>query len=207
MPITVFSDVLLPNSVIAAGVRGKNMRLNSRVPTDSGFEAINVVWSQTLRQYELGIAPMTVAQWQAIEALHEITEGGAFGFLMEDPKDRTAVNGVVLAVVGGYQLYKRYTHADSERVKDRKITRPIAAGMTVAVNGVPLSAGQWAVNTATGVLTVTGNPPAADITWSGRFFVPVHFLDDSIDWQLVTGGPMDSRYLAGPSVVLQEVRE
>lgn len=209
MPIIVFSDVLLPNSVIAAGVRGKNMRLNSRVPTDSGFEAVNIVWSQTLRQFEIGIAPMSVAQWQAIETLHEITEGGAYGFLMEDPKDqRVSTGGVVEEVdTGVYQLYKRYTDPVSTRTKDRKITRPRAAGFTVSVSGVALDPGDYSLDVETGELTIGAAPDAEDVTWSGRFYVPVHFVDDAIDWELVAAGGVDSRFLAGPSVVLQEVRE
>jgi hypothetical protein len=35
----------------------------------------------------------------------------------------------------------------------------------------------------------------------------VHFLDDFIDWDLVVPGAADARFLAGPSVVLQEIRE
>jgi uncharacterized protein (TIGR02217 family) len=208
MPIIVFSDVLLPNSVIAAGVRGKNRRLNSRVQTDSGNEAINIVWSQTLREYEIGIIPMRVDQWQAIETLHEITDGGAYGFLMEDPKDNSVTNGIATQVSAGvYQLHKRYTHALSTRTKDRPITRPLAAGFVIKNSGVPLSAGAYTLNVETGQITIPSAPPPENLTWSGRFLVPVHFLDDFIDWDLVVPGAADARFLAGPSVVLQEIRE
>lgn len=210
MAIIVLPDVLLPNSVLAAGVRGKNMRQNSRVPTDGGFESVNIVWTQTLRQYELGIAPMRAAQWQAIEAIHEITEGGAYGFLMEDPKDRAVSNGVAIdaAAAGTYQLYKRYTDAGSGRTKDRKITRPRAAGFAVSVSGSLLLPAAYSLDEHTGILTIPAAPLAANIAWAGIFYVPVHFLDDSIDWELVAAGPdLDGRFLSGPSLVLQEVRE
>jgi uncharacterized protein (TIGR02217 family) len=209
MPITVLPDVVMPNNVIAAGVRGKNMRFNSRVPTDNGYESINIAWTQTLRQYELGIAPMGVAQWQAIEALHEITEGGAYGFLIEDPKDSSVADGagVVLESGGGYQLYKRYSHAGSGRTKDRKITRPRAFGFVLLVEDVPVGSGGYTLNVETGHLTILSDPDPEDVSWTGKFYVPVHFVDDSIDWELVTGGAADSRFLAGPSVLLQEVRE
>jgi hypothetical protein len=51
--------------------------------------------------------------------------------------------------------------------------------------------------------------PQADetLTWSGEFFVPVHFANDDIDWEVIVSGTYDSRIVAGPSVVLQEVRE
>lgn len=209
MAITVFSDLLLPNNVIAAGVKGKNIRLNSRVESENGVASINVIWSQTLRQFEIGIAPMRAAQWQAIETLHEITEGGAYGFLMEDPKDRTATHGVVTATAtgGAYQLYKRYLDPVSSRSKDRKITRPRIAGFAVSVDGVELDPDAYTLDVQTGVITITAAPAAGSVTWSGMFYVPVHFQDDSIDWELVAAGPIEQRFLSGPSVVLQEIRE
>lgn len=209
MALTVFSDVLLPNAIVSAGVSGKQLRLNSRVRADNGEESINVIWGQTLRQYTLGTVPLRVDQWQALETLHEITEGGAYGVLMEDPKDRTVTNGVVTATAtaGAYQLYKRYLEPVSGRSKDRKITRPRLTGFAVAVSGVALTAGHYTLNVNTGVLTIDSAPAANLVTWTGFFYVPVHFLDDSIDWTLMIAGAADTRFLCGPSVVLQEVRE
>jgi uncharacterized protein (TIGR02217 family) len=208
MSIIVFADVILPNSIISAGVRGKNIRLNSRVQTDSGVEAINIVWTKTLRQYELGTVPLSITNWQALEAIHEITEGGAYGFLLEDPKDNRAAGGVLAQVSAGvYQLYKRYTHSASARYKDRIITRPIAAGMVITVNGVALTAGQFTVDELTGQVSIPSAPAAASLAWSGRFLVPVHFLDDSIDWDMLVAGAADTRFIAGPTVILQEIRE
>jgi uncharacterized protein (TIGR02217 family) len=213
MPITVFPDLILPSSVIAAGVRGKNMRLNSRVPTDSGFESVNVIWTKTLRQYEIGIAPMRVDQWQAIEAIHEITEGGAYGFLLEDPKDNRVASGGIWEEVPPpagaslgvtyYQMVKRYRDPKSGRTKDRRITRPKGT-ILVYENGELTAA---AVSPLDGIATIAGSPDASTLSWVGSYYVPVHFLDDSIDWEMVTGGAADSRFLAGPSVLLQEVRE
>lgn len=205
MAITVFSNVVLPNTIIAAGVRGKNMRFNSRVPTDGGFESINVVWTQTLRQFEIGIVPLRVDQWQALETLHEITEGGAFGFLMEDPKDSHVTTGGIFTEIsaGLYQMTKRYTDPASNRFKDRRITRPKGV-ITVRQNGAAISA---TVDSSNGQVTIAGSPDVATLSWTGAFYVPVHFMDDVIDWELISPGAADSRFAAGPSVVLQEVRE
>ena len=60
---------------------------------------------------------------------------------------------------------------------------------------------------ATGRVTIPSGPTAANLAWTGRFYVPVHFQDDAIDWELVVAGQADSRFLSGPSVVLVEVRE
>lgn len=210
MTITVFGDVLLPNAIVSAGVSGKQMRLNTRVQTDNGAETVNIVWGQTLRQYTLGTVPLRVDQWQALETLHEITDGGAYGFLMEDPKDRTAALGVMRQPgtdARVMQLYKRYLEPISGRYKDRKITRPRAATIQVFDNGVFVAPAAYTINEQTGVITFLSTRTAVNLTWTGLFYVPVHFLDDSIDWTLEIAGPAENRFLAGPSVVLQEVRE
>lgn len=214
MPIQVFNDVFLPNSVISSGVRGKNMRNNTRTRNQGGFEQINVNWTKTLRQYEIGTVPMKLEAWQAIETLQEITDGGAFGFLMEDPKDShvTRANGLVGTpapvngvVPAGLQLYKRSTDARSQRYRDRAITRPDSASFSLFQNGILMAPGTYTLDVTKGLLTTSA--AAESLTWSGKFYVPVHFLDDFIDWDLIAPGGVDQRFLAGPSVVLQEVRE
>lgn len=210
MAITVLNDVILPNAVLSTGVRGKQLRNNTRTEARNGSAIININWSKTLRQYELGVVPMRVDAWQAIEGLHEVTEGGAFGFLMLDPKDQQAsdTQGFVTlidAVAHTYQLVKRYTSAGSIRTKDRTITRPRAAGFALQINSVPATS--FTLNADTGVITIPSSPVATTVRWSGAFYVPVHFENDQIDWELVISGPADMRYLAGPSVTLTEVRE
>jgi uncharacterized protein (TIGR02217 family) len=309
MTITVYSDVVMPNNVIAAGVRGKQIRRNSRATTQGGYMTANILWSRTLRQYELGYVPMLASAWAAIEGLHEVTEGGAYGFLMQDPKDQSVThttgliqaynNGASVGAMGGgygvptYKLNKRYTSSGSSRTKDRGITRPKA---TPVINrgGAPVtlgaSAGNAAINYDTGTVTfvadssstvtavtvgattqvtltaalaglavgkrlylidltgtvgatlngtshaitaITGGglnvytlsvvttglawasagsgyayPQSAEtLTWAGDFYIPVHFESDEIDWELVVGGPVGTRLVSGPNVVLMEIRE
>lgn len=209
MSIAVLPDLVLPNRVIEAGVSGKRMRRNSRVTTDSGATSINIVWTHTLLEFELGIVPMSRGAWQTVIAFHEITEGGAYGFLMEDPADMNATDSPVTALTSTtFQLQKRYTDQVSGRSKDRKITRPRSSPLAVFVSGVPLGGGAYTLNTTTGVITIPSAPAANTVTWTGRFYVPVHFQADSIDWELAVAGPdPDARFVAGPSVVLQEIRE
>lgn len=204
MAITVFADVILSEEIIAAGVRGKQIRKNDRVMTDSGNVSINIIWTQTLREFELGIVAMSIDAWQELETLHEITEGGAYGFLMQDPKDcRVTEGGILVPVDGGYQLGKRYTEPRSGRTKDRKITRP-SETISVFAGGIPIGA---IVDPLTGLVTIAGSPDASTLSWTGGFYLPVHFLDDSIDWEIVRPGSEDKRLVTGPLVVLQEIRE
>ena len=206
MPITVLNDVIVPNSIISAGVSGKQMRRNTRAMAANGQMQINVGWSKTLRQFQLGIVPMRVDQWQALEGLFEVTDAGAYGMLLLDPKDSAcaAADGKVTLVGAVFYLYKRYTSAGSTRYRDRKITRPQSA-IVVYRNAVAMSSG-YTVDYTTGIVTIT--TPNTDVfTWSGNFYVPVHFASDQIDWDLVISGQASARFLAGPSVTLNEVRE
>ena len=212
MSIIVLSDVIADECIwSAAGPHGKQMRSNQRVRVQSGEMQINVGWSRTLRQYEIGTIPLSVAQWQELEGLFEVTEGGAYGFLLEDPKDNTVTDATGKAALldagtHAYQLIQRKTALNSTRVHDRVITRPRAAGFVLKISGTPT--GSYTLNDETGVVTIPADPAATSVTWSGKFLVPVHFEHDDIDWELLRAGPvMDTRLVAGPSVLLTEVRE
>jgi hypothetical protein len=307
MPLTIYSNVILPESVIQAGISGRNIRLNQRSQNQGGYDTVNIIWTNTVRQYQLGIIPMLIEQWQAIEGLYEVTEAGAYGFLMQDPKDQSTDAGLLYALVAGIpggsigygygvpamNMYKRYTSVGSSRTKDRKITRPKSAS-TLKRGGSPVTIGVAAGNAAidydTGTVTfvadtsqaintitigastilnfsngtgmvaamsvgqrvyisgVTGTAATTlnglsheisskgatsltiststtglavtvagtaykypqtteSLAWAGEFYVPVHFVNDYIDWDLMLSGPATDRLLAGPSVTLQEVKE
>lgn len=308
MSIVIYNDVILPDRIMRAGVRGKNIRKNRRASAENAQMKINVQWSKTLRQYQIGIVPLDLADWQLLEGLFEVTDAGAYGFLMQDPKDvivdaaagllypyTTALVGAIGLGYGVpvYKMYKRYTAIGSTRTRDRAITRPqltptLKRGASTVVLGA--GAGQAAINYDTGAVTfvadssstvtnvtvgattqvtltaalaglaiggrlylsgltgsgagtlngashaitnITGGslnvyhlstvttgltitaagsgykyPQASEaLTWGGRFYVPVHFANDEIDWSLVRPGPEDSRLMTGPSVILNEVRE
>ena len=310
MSLTVLSDVILSDGVIMAGVRGRNKRSNTRALDGGGFAKVNINWSRTLREFEVGIVPMLPAQWLEIESLFEATDGGAYGLLMKDPKDHQTkagegflqawnpATGQAVGTIGlgygvpTYRLHKRYTYAT--RTNDRLITRPIASpavlrsagavtvgagagqiahtltngtitfvadasqaiasvtvgastvltfangsgiiaalaiGQRVYISGITGTAATalnglshaitakdaglftLTISTTTTGLTATGGtaykyPQASEsLTWTGGFYVPVHFASDDLDWDILRSGPADTRIIAGPSVTLLEVRE
>lgn len=209
MTLTVYNDVILGGGVIAAaGLQGKQQRNNSRTIAQGGQQRVNINWARTLRQYDLGFIPMLPSVWQTIEGIFEVTEAGAYGFLLEDPKDcsATIATGKASLISGtNYQLFKRYTSTGSTRTKDRNITRPFASGFAIFTSGTPI--GTFTLDADTGVIAIPAGPSAATLTWSGRFYTPVHFAGDELDWELVRSGPPDQRLIAGRSVTLQEVRE
>jgi uncharacterized protein (TIGR02217 family) len=216
----------MPGSVIAAGIRGKNTRTNSRIQHgETGYMSINAVSSQALREYELGIVPMKIERWQQIQAIHEITMAGAYGFLIEDPSDSIVTAGasavsyepaVFHSELGGYftgtthyQLQRRYVDPTSARYSDRPITRPKADGFALYRSGVLVSPSTYTLDATTGRITMSTMTlaDAATLTWSGRFCVPVHFESDTLDWDMPVPGSTERRLFSGASVVLKEIRE
>jgi len=307
--ITVLSDVIMPCTVVGAGVRGRNVRRNERTQTINGEVQVNVQWDYTLREYEVGFIAMLLEVWAELEGLHEVTDAGAFGFLMIDPKDSIVgvTEGKLIAYNGGFPqgsmgsgygepvlyLFKRYTSVGSAQYRDRPIGRPfnavirrngtpvdlgtdpgeisldedtgkvtfvadtlqnistttvgvgtelafpnntgivaaLAVGQRVYLNGIAGSAASilngkshvitakdtvaftLTISTTTTGLTATGGtaykyPQVSDaLTWSGEFYVPVHFANDELDWEMVRPGDEESRLVAGPSARLMQILE
>jgi uncharacterized protein (TIGR02217 family) len=206
---TVLSDVILSNGVIHAGVRGKQMRRNERVATDNGAENVNIVWTQTLREYELATVPLRREHWMELEGLHEVTEGGGYGFLLLDPKDHRVTSGGVANSLTSttFQLYRHVLEPVSGRTKARKLTRLHAASFQLFLSGVLQPSG-YSLDAQTGIVTIGAAPAEGTIGWTGVFYVPVHFMADNLDWDMVVSGPdPDGRFMVGPSVVLREIRE
>ena len=123
--------------------------------------------------------------------------GAARGFRLRDPFDFDAV-GEVVGVGDG--VARRFALVKSYGAAERRITRPVAGSVAVAVGGVGTSAfsveaGGWVV------LDVV--PPAGAVVTAGfAFDVPVRFAEDRLSVARAT-------FLAGvaASVPLVEVRE
>lgn len=305
MSIIVYPDVIVPTSAILAGVTGTRTRQNDRTVNQGGYATVNAVRDVSLLTYQIGIAPMLVSDAQAIIALYETTDAGAFGMLMDDPIDFTVtgaqggligyMSGVANGTVGFgngtplYGLRKLYT-APGGRQKGRAITRPkgtppilrngspVTVGVSVGnislsaapvyvtfvadassnVSGVTVGATTQVVlsgalaglgvggklwlqgltganasllnnlahtitavagatytlstNTAGKTITAAGQgqkypQPTDTLTWTGDFYVPVHFRDDSIQWEIVAAGQRDSRLVTIPATYIDEIRE
>jgi uncharacterized protein (TIGR02217 family) len=215
--LEVLSTLILKNKVLSSGLQGRLMFQNKRVAQISGHVQVNAMWEQMLHEYDLSTIQLQRADWQYLQTLHRITGGGHKGFLLEDPVDfstpstatDSSTSGVVTALSATtFQLYKRYTETVSTLYADRKITRPKATGFALYISGVlKATPADYTLDAATGIVTIAAAPAASAVTWTGRFYVPVHFQSDMVDWNLEVPGPEDFRYYSGPKVVLQEVRE
>lgn len=69
-----------------------------------------------------------------------------------------------------------------------------------------------ATNTAGKTITAAGTgkkypQPDEALTWSGNYYVPVHFRDDDLEWELLAGGAPSARMVSFSACYLDEVRE
>lgn len=163
MSINVLSDVIVPNSVLLAGLDGTNSRKNDRTKNPAGYASVNVVRDETLRAWQIATQPMFVGDLQAIVGLHEVTDAGAFGMLLEDPIDSvvTPAQGALLGYMSGvesgvvgfgngtptYGFRKLYTAYGSTRKKARIVTRPKGTPSLLR-GGSPVTLGVAAGNAA-----------------------------------------------------------
>jgi hypothetical protein len=165
--IVVYSDVIVPYSVLRAGATGKLTRQNDRTVNQGGYATANVVRDVTMRQYTLGVKPMALEDWERVQGAYEVTDAGAFGMLLEDPTDSRVgaaeglmagyMSGVEFGAIGAgngtplYGLRKLYKAFSSTRSRARIVTRPKATPsmlrdgspvvVGVAAGNVSLSAG------------------------------------------------------------------
>jgi uncharacterized protein (TIGR02217 family) len=181
------------------------------VTTASGWEQRNADWASGRMRFDAGPGVRSEADVATLIGFFRARRGAAKGFRFRDPYDfsSNAMMGVpgptdqALGTGDGvrtaFALVKRYgTGADAEV---RRITRPVAASIIVAVAGVTRASG-WTLGAGGMVLFDVAPGVGAAVTAGFRFDVPVRFAEDRIDVNA-------ARWLAGDvgSVGLVEVRE
>ncbi|HWT21695.1 MAG TPA: hypothetical protein VN280_22565 [Variovorax sp.] len=168
MSITVLSDVIIPQSVVMAGIVGRITRKNDRSVNQGGYATANVVRDVSMHEYTMGVKPMLLAAWEAIRGIYEVTDAGAYGMLLEDPVDAvvTAAQGALIGYMTGmqsgvsgfgngtpnYSLQKVYTAFGSTRKRARDITRPMGAP-AILRGGSPV-----VVGVAPGNISISAGP-------------------------------------------------
>jgi len=182
------------------------------IVTASGFERRNSLWGNALLRFDVGPGVRSDTDIGTLIAFFRARRGAARGFLLTDPTDfssagMTGVPGATDQVIGGgdgttsaFQLVKSYG-ASGDDAQVRPITRPQAASLLVAVNGVAVGSG-WTLGTG-GVVSFAVAPAAGAVVTAGFLFdVPVRFESDSLQ---ITG----ATFAAGeaPSVPVVEIRE
>ncbi|WP_439532135.1 phage distal tail protein, Rcc01695 family [Polymorphobacter sp.] len=205
-----FHDVLFPLQ-LGFGAAGGPEFSTQVVVTASGHEQRNSQWSDARQYYDAGLGVRSEADLSLLIAFFRARRGQAYGFRFNDPLDNSSglpgqpvspTDQPLGAGDGGrtrFALTKRY--GEDEDAQLRRISRPLAETVVVAVDGATM-AGGWTVGE--GGFVDFDEPPAAGalVTAGYRFDVPVRFAVDRIDVSI-------AGWRAGelPSVPLVEVRE
>lgn len=188
-----FHEVTFPID-IALGSRGGPQRKTDVVTLGSGKEERNQRWYHSKRRYDAGYGIKTLSKLSEVVAFFEERRGMLYGFRWHDRSDfssslpGTPVSALDQTIGIGdganteFQLQKTYgaVHAPYQR----DIKKPVDGSVLVAIDGNELSASDFSVDTATGLVSVnTAYVPSsgAGVTAGFRFDVPVRFDTDYLD--------------------------
>lgn len=203
MSLNNFHEVSFPVSLALAASGGPE-RKTEVVTLASGAEARNALWAGSRRRWDVGSAVTRLDALQTVVAFFEARGGRLSGFRFRDAlDDRSCAPGAAVSatdqvigtgdgVTDTFQLVKAYGGYA------RRILKPVAGSVVVAVDGVPVSA---SVDTATGLVTLGAAPAeGAAVTAGYRFDCPVRFDADRLDVNLEAFGA--GRVLSIPLIEL-----
>ena len=191
-----FDDVLFPLALGREAAVAPEFS-TTILTSASGFEQRNAAWGAARTRYDVGPGVRSEADIAALLGFYRAWGGPARGFRLRDPFDSEGVGELIGVGDGQARRFELVRHYDGAV---RRITRPVAGSVSVAIDGVATQV--FAVEP--GGVVMLDNAPAtgAAVTASFAFDVPVRFAEDRLS---VTR----STFLAGEaaSVPLIEVRE
>ncbi|GJD63325.1 DUF2460 domain-containing protein [Methylobacterium frigidaeris] len=186
-----FHEVRFPLA-LSYGSRGGPERRTEIVTLGSGDEERNSLWRHSRRRYNAGPALRSAEDVAMLIAFFEERRGPLYGFRWRDTFDHSsAAPGRAVAptdqrlgtgdgTTRAFPLAKTYGAAFAPYA--RPITKPVAGSVTVAVGGVALAASAFALDPATGLVTLTAAPASGAVVTAGfTFDVPVRFATDRIE--------------------------
>lgn len=207
-----FHDVRFPLQ-LGFGATGGPAFSTQVVMTASGAEQRNAEWADALLSFDAGIGVRSEADLDVLLNFFRARRGQAYGFRFLDPLDNSsagisediAATDELIGVGDGqttrFALQKHYGIGLEGEKQHRRITRPWAETVVVAVNGLAPPGGFLVADA--GWIDLA-QPPAlgAPVTAGFRFDVPVRFAADRLEISL-------AGWRAGelPSVPLVEIRE
>lgn len=184
MSLALFHEVSLPVPLALAASGGPERRVET-VTLSGGQEARNAAWAGSRRRWDIGSAAARVETLQALIAFFEARGGRLHGFRFRDMlDDRSGVPGTEVSPLDQAIGVGDGTRAEFALVKHyggwaRRIWKPVAGSVRVAVDGVEVAFG---VDAATGLVTLAEVPAmGAAVTAGFRFDCPVRFDADRLD--------------------------
>ena len=190
-----FDDVLFPLALGREAEVAPEYR-TTIVAGAGGHETRNAGWAEARTRYDAGPGVRSEADIATLLAFFRARMGPARGFRFRDPFDARAED---VAIGAGDGTERRFALVKPYGAMLRRITRPVAGSVRVAIDGAETAA--FAID---GGAVVLDAAPAAGATVraSFAFDVPVRFAEDRL-------AVARHSFLAGtaPSVPLIELRE
>ena len=185
-----------------------------RVSTPAGYAQSNQLFSKALMRYDVASGVKSLDDCHELLRFFNVMQANDSVVLFTDktdfkscaPQQTAAFTDSVIGTGDGstvaFQLKKRYSAGGLNY--DRKITRPISGTVSIGKAGVLQTlTTHYTINHDTGVVTFTSAPSnGQSITAGFHFYVPVDFVDSSLDWILdkFKSGTLDG-------IILEEVQE
>ena len=228
--MTQFDDIIIPDTIALSGQTGPSTSVE-QVSLSNGFRETNLLWTQKLRQLNIGYPNMKPTDAFVVLRIFEAVEGPLNSFLTKDRNDWNTTagnmeNGGESNITKDDQ--KMENTADQTDLGDGstttfKLLKDYSVGATathrrfiikpqngtgdfaikVALDGVLKTEGpDFTVNYSTGIVTFA-TAPANGVapTWGGAFYVPVAFMSDDFLALLLQPG-----ITSIPDIPLMEVR-
>ena len=212
-PMQPFHEIQFPTN-ISRGAHGGPERRTDVVVLGSGAEERNSRWADSRRVYNAGYGVRTFNDLYTVLTFFEERRGKLTGFRWHDAADFSScapeatptpldqVLGTGDGTTAAFPLVKVYGQAFAPWT--RRIAKPVAGTVTVAVAGTTVAATTYVVDTINGIVTFQpGNIPAVGqlVTAGFQFDVPVRFDTDKLEVNL-------SGFRSGaiPQIPLVEVR-
>ncbi|MER2509781.1 MAG: DUF2460 domain-containing protein [Amaricoccus sp.] len=207
-----FHEVRFP-APLSVGSSGGPERRTEIVTLNNGFEERNSPWAHSRRRYDAGLGVRSLDDLAEVMAFFEARQGQLYGFRWKDwtdfksgaPSSRPSSLDQRIGTGDGsltvFDLVKDYR--SGAQTYARKIKKPVAGSVVVAVGGQVLEPGVgYSVDPVIGRVELWTAPAAgANITAGFEFDVPVRFDTDRISASL-------AGFAAGeiPSIPVVEVR-
>ncbi len=209
----MFHETRFPTAISRGAVGGPERRTDV-VVLGSGAEERNARWADSRRTYNAGYGVKSLDDLHAALAFFEERRGRLHGFRWRDPLDRKSCApertpsaldqtlGVADGARAQFALVKRYGSTFAPYT--RRITKPVANSVTVAIDGIIEPASTHTIDHTTGIVTfLAGHIPTSGAAVSAgfEFDVPVRFDTDKLEINM-------SGFRSGaiPSIPLVEIR-
>ena len=186
-----FHEVRLP-ARLAFGSTGGVERRTEIVTLGSGHERRSTPWANGRRRYLIGANLRSLDDMAALTAFFEARRGRLFGFRFRDFADfkscgPTGAPGAADQRLGagdgvGAVFTLTKTYGEGGDAWTRRITKPVAGTVRVAIDGVEQPAEAVTVDLLAGEVVLADPPPEGAVVTAGfEFDTPVRFDADRIE--------------------------